>query len=144
MMQRPVVQRPEVQRQWWMAAIAAFFVLSLVFNVPRDLLYAEYGDVEVWLGFEVTGAVARWTAPIHWAMFAVGAWAFWTCKSWALPATAAYAFYVAFSHIVWNEASPNGSGWAIGLLQAAVFSIPGVGLLWLNSRTRRETSPATF
>ncbi len=144
MMQRPAVQRPEVQRQWWMAAIAAFFVLSLVFNVPRDLLYAEYGNVEVWLGFEVTGAVARWTAPIHWAMFAVGAWAFWTCKSWALPATAAYAFYVAFSHIVWNEASPNGSGWAIGLLQAAVFSIPGVGLLWLNSRTRRESSPATF
>jgi len=138
------MQRPVVQRQWWMAAIAAFFVLSLVFNVPRDLLYAEHGNVEVWLGFEVTGAVARWTAPIHWAMFAVGAWAFWTCKSWALPATAAYAFYVAFSHIVWNEASPNGSGWAIGLLQAAVFSIPGVGLLWLNSRTRRETSPATF
>ena len=139
-----MMQRPVVQRQWWMAAIAAFFVLSLVFNVPRDLLYAEHGNVEVWLGFEVTGAVARWTAPIHWAMFAVGAWAFWTCKSWALPATAAYAFYVAFSHIVWNEASPNGSGWAIGLLQAAVFSIPGVGLLWLNSRTRRETSPATF
>ncbi len=59
-------------RSWWMTAIAAFFVLSLLVNVPRDLLYPEYGNVEVWLGFEVTGAAARWTAPIHWAMFAVG------------------------------------------------------------------------
>ncbi len=57
-----------------MTAIAAFFVLSLLVNVSRDLLYPEYGNVEVWLGFEVTGAAARWTAPIHWAMFAVGAW----------------------------------------------------------------------
>ena len=63
-------------------------------------------------------------------------------KSWALPVTAAYAFYVAFSHIVWSETSPNGNGWAIGLIQAAVISIPGFGLLWLNSRSRRETSPA--
>ena len=130
-----------MQRPWWMTAIAAFFVLSVLVNVPRDLLYPEYGNVEVWLGFEVTGSAARWTAPIHWAMFAVGAWAFWTCKSWAVPATATYAFYVACSHIVRSETSPNGNGWAIGLIQAAVISIPGFGLLWLNSRSRRETSP---
>jgi hypothetical protein len=74
-----------------MAGIAAFFVLSLLLNMPRDLLYPEYGNVEVWLGFEVTGAAARWTAPIHWAMFAVGVWAFWTCRPWALPVAAAYA-----------------------------------------------------
>ncbi len=129
-------------RPWWTTSIAAFFVLSLLLNVPRDLLYPEYGNVEVWLGFELTGALARWTAPIHWAMFAVGAWASWTCRSWAVPATAAYAFYVACSHIVWSETSPNGNGWAIGLIQAAVISIPGFGLLWLNSRSRRETSQA--
>ncbi len=135
-----------MQRPWWMTAIAAFFVLSLLLNVSRDLLYPEYGNVEVWLGFEVTGAAAYWSAPIHWAMFAVGAWAFWTCKPWALPATAGYAFYVAFSHIVWNATSPNGGGWSAGLLQAALFSLPGFGLLWLHSRlhsrTRREASAA--
>ncbi len=119
-------------RPWWTTSIAAFFVLSLLLNVPRDLFYPEYGNVEVWLGFEVTGAAARWTAPIHWAMFAVGAWASWTCKAWAVPATAVYAFYVAFSHLVWSETSPNGNGWAIGLLHAAVISIPGFGLLWLK------------
>ncbi len=131
-----------MQRPWWMTAIAAFFVLSLLVNLPRDLFYPEYGNVEVWLGFEVTGAAARWTAPIHWAMFAVGAWASWACKSWALPAAAAYAFYVAVSHLVWSETSPNGDGWAVGLLHAAVISMPGFGLLWLDSRSRRETSPA--
>ncbi len=41
-----------------------------------------------------------------------------------------------------SEASPNGHGWPMGLLQAAVISLPGFALLWLNSRSRRETSPA--
>ena len=36
-----------MQRPWWMTAIAAFFVLSLLVNMPRDLLYPEYGYVEV-------------------------------------------------------------------------------------------------
>lgn len=135
-------QIPPVRRRpWWMTAIAAFFALSLLFNALRDLLCPEYGNVEVWLGLEVTGAPARWTAPVHWAMFATGAWAFWTCRSWALPVAAAYAFTVAFSHIVWSETSPNGSGWPIGVLHAAAISIPGFGLLWLDSRRRRQTSP---
>jgi hypothetical protein len=121
-----------------MTALAVFCAGTVLFLVPRDLFFAETRDVEVWLGFEVRGAAALVTAPLHWAIFAVGAWGFWRSRPWILPGAAAYAFYVALSHLIWSEASPNGNGWPIGLLQALVLSAPGVLLL----RARRRTPPA--
>jgi hypothetical protein len=121
-----------------MTAMAAFCAATVLFLVPRDLFFAETRDVEVWLGFEVRGAAARLTAPLHWAIFGVGAWAFWTARPWILPAAAAYAFYVALSHLVWSEASPNGRGWPAGLLQAAALSLPGVMLLLAHRARRRD------
>ena len=112
-----------------MTALAAFCLLTLGFLVPRDLLLAHTRDVEVWLGFELHGAAARWSAPVHWAIFALGAWGFWRARPWVVSAAAVYCFYVALSHLIWSEASPNGQGWRIGLVQAALFSLPGVALL---------------
>lgn len=120
-----------------MTALALFCVLTIAVIAPRDLFLAKTRDVEVWLGFEVRGIWARLTAPLHWAIFAVGAWAFWRQRPWIVPAAAGYAFYVALSHLVWSEVSPNGQGWAIGLLQAALLSIPGV-LLWRAHRAQRR------
>jgi hypothetical protein len=121
-----------------MTALALFCVGTVLFLVPRDLCFPETRDVEVWLGFEVRGAAALLTAPLHWAIFAVGAWGFWSCRPWILPAAAAYVFYVALSHLIWSEASPSGNGWPAGLLQALAISIPGVLLL----RARRAGRPA--
>jgi len=120
-------------RPWWMTALAVFCLASVVFLVPRDLFVAHTRDVEVWLGFEVRGTPALLTAPIHWAVFLIGAWGFWFRRPWILPCAAAYTFYIALSHLIWNEASPNGHGWPAGLAQALAFSVPGV-LLW---RARR-------
>jgi hypothetical protein len=122
------------RRPWWMTGLAAFCLLTVVFLVPRDLFVAETRDVEVWLGFEVRGRAALLTAPLHWAIFAVGAWAFWTRRPWIVPAAAGYVFYVALSHLVWSEASPHGNGWRIGLAQAAALSLPG----WLLLHARRR------
>jgi hypothetical protein len=119
-----------------MTALAVFCAATVLFLVPRDLFFAETRDVEVWFGFELRGIAALATAPLHWALFAVGAWGFWRCRPWVVPAAAGYVFYVALSHLVWSEASPNGSGWRIGLLQALAISLPGVLLL----RARRPTS----
>lgn len=121
-----------------MTALALFCAFSVVFLVVRDLSVPEVRDVEVWLGFEVRGRAALATAPFHWAIFAVGAWAFWTRRAWVVPWAAAYVFYVAASHIVWSEASPHGNGWPIGLAQAAAISVPGF-LLW---RARRPRQPS--
>lgn len=124
-------------RPWWMTALALFCALTVVYTVVRDLFVPEVRDVEVWLGFEVRGRAALATAPLHWAIFAGGAWAFWTRRLWVVPWAAAYVFYVAVSHIVWSEASPHGNGWPIGLAQAAAISIPGVLLM----RARRPRAP---
>ena len=65
------------------------------FLIWRDLFDPMASAVEVWGGFELHGAAARWSAPIHWLIFALGAWGFWRARPWIVPAAAAYAFYVA-------------------------------------------------
>jgi len=112
--------------------MAIICLAALLIGIPRDLFFAETRQVEVWLGFEITGWAAILSAPLHWAIFGVGAWAFWTQRSWVVTWAAAYFFYVALSHLLWSEASPNGRGWPIGVVQALVFS--SVGLLLLRAR----------
>jgi hypothetical protein len=119
-----------------MTALASVCLIAFLINVPRDLFFAETREVEVWLGFEIRGWVALLTAPFHWAIFAVGAWAFWTRRSWVVPWAAGYVFYVAISHLIWSEASPNGRGWLIGLAQAIGFSIVGLLLLRAGARLK--------
>jgi hypothetical protein len=118
-----------------MTALAIFCLVTVAFLVPRDLFVASARDVEVWFGFELHGRAAQLTAPLHWAIFALGAYGFWCQRPWIVPAAAAYAFYIAGSHLVWSEVSPNGHGWLAGLAQALLLSIPGVLLL----RARRAT-----
>jgi hypothetical protein len=120
-----------------MTALAVICMLAVAISIPRDLFFPASRDLEVWLGFEVTGWAAWLTAPIHWAVFAAGAWGFWRCRPWVLPWAAAYLFYAAISHLVWSEASPNGRGWPIGLAQAAAISAVA-GFLLRASRSRRS------
>jgi|SRR5262245_2355900 len=117
------------ERPRWMTALAVFCALTVVFLAGRDLCVPSVGDVEVWLGFELHGRAARLTAPLHWAIFAGFAWGFWRAKPWIRPAASAYLFYVALSHLIWSEASPNGQGWPMGLLQAAGISLLALGML---------------
>ena len=120
-----------------MTALAIFCLAAVVFLVPRDLFVAHARDVEVWFGFELRGTPARLTAPVHWVIFLAGAWGFWFERPWIRPCAAAYAFYIAFCHLVWNEVSPNGSGWFAGVAEAVAFSVPGVLLLHAHRRARR-------
>ena len=121
-----------------MTALALLCLLVLVINIPRDLFFAETREVEVWFGFEVTGWIAILSAPLHWLIFGVGAWAFWTGRAWVVRWAAVYLFYVALSHLVWSEASPNGRGWPIGLVQAVGISIFAFLLLRARRRLPRD------
>ena len=112
-----------------MTALALFCAATVVFLAVRDVFVPQVRDVEVWFGFELRGAAARLTAPLHWAIFALGAWGFWRARPEIVPAAAGYIFYVALSHLIWNEVSPNGHGWIAGLAQAAAISVPGILLL---------------
>jgi hypothetical protein len=120
-----------------MTALALFCLASVVFLVPRDLFLSHTRDVEVWFGWEVRGAAALLTAPLHWLLFLAGAWGFWWQRPWILPAASAYAFYIAFCHLVWNQVSPNGSGWPAGIAEAMAFSVPGVVLFGAHRRSAR-------
>lgn len=117
------------RRPWWMTAAAVYALGTLVATSSGDLFVQKARDVEVWLGFEVTGPLALATAPIHWAIFATFAWAFWTRRMWIVPWAAAYVFYAALSHFVWSVASVHGRGWMIGAAEAAAISAVGVLLL---------------
>jgi hypothetical protein len=119
-----------------MTAIAGFCLATVVFLISRDLFVPEVRDVEVWLGFEIRGTAALLTAPLHWALFSLAAWGAWHNRRWLLPGAAGYVFYIALSHLIWNEVSPNGEGWRVGLYQAAAISVPGAVLLRLHRRTR--------
>ena len=112
--------------------LALVCAATVPFLAVRDLLLPEIRDVEVWLGFELRGHAALLTAPLHWAIFAFGAFAFWRAKPWIWTAAAGYVVYVAASHLIWSEASPNGRGWPAGLAQAAALSLVAVLLLWMR------------
>lgn len=105
---------------------------TLIIAVTSDVFFAGARGTEVWFGFELTGPLALLTAPLHWIIFAVGAWALWTQRPWALSAFAGYLFYSAFSHLVWSEASAHGRGWQVGVLQA--IAISAMALLVLRVR----------
>jgi len=126
-------------RPLWMTIWALICAAGLVASASADLFLAESRSVEVWLGFETRGWVALATAPIHWAIFGVGAWAFWTQRAWIARWAAAYTFYVALSYVIWSEVNPNGRGWPIGLLQAAAISTVAILLL----RAARGTNGST-
>ncbi|HXK25611.1 MAG TPA: hypothetical protein VMS55_23280 [Myxococcota bacterium] len=81
--------------------MAVFCALTVVFLAYRDLFVPHVRDVEVWGGFELHGAAARWSAPLHWLIFATGAWGFWRARPWIRPAAVTYTVYVALSHVIW-------------------------------------------
>ena len=118
--------------------MALFCAATVVFTASRDLALPHVRDVEVWAGFELRGAWALATAPVHWAVFAAGAWGFWRLRPWIWPWASVYACYVAASHLVWNLVSPSGGGTLAGLWQLALFSLPGCLLWW----ARPSSSPS--
>jgi len=122
-------------RPHWMTGMAALCALGTGWLIFRDLTLPEVRNVEVWLGFELHGRAALLTAPLHWAILATGAWAYFTQRRWIALATALYLHYVALSHLIWSEASDNGRGWPTGLLQAAAFSALAIPFWWKH-RTR--------
>jgi hypothetical protein len=123
-----------IERPSWATALSLFCFATVVFLVYGDLFVPGVHEVEVWLGFELTGIAAWLTAPLHWALYALAAWGYWHGRPWVWPWASVYAFIVAVSHLVWNGINPAGEGWTQGLLQLALFSLPAVALLWARPK----------
>jgi len=128
------------RRPWWMNGLFAFCVYMTFVYLPFDLFWKPVEqDEEVWFGITLHGWPAKLTAPIHWAIYAAGAFGFWKMRPWMWPWAAVYAAQVCVAMLVWNLLDPRGGGWLAGLIAAAVFLVPTVAL-W-RARDRFTHAP---
>lgn len=129
------------RRPWWMNALFAFCVYMALVYVPFDLFWKRVAtDEEVWFGYLLRGWAAKLTEPLHWAIYAGGAYGFWKMRPWMWPWAAVYSAQVSLGMLVWNLRDARGRGWTGGVVAALVFLIPTVAL-W-KARTRFRAAPA--
>ena len=114
--------------------------------LPFDIFLKPVAtDREVWFGVALSGWWAKATEPLHWIIYALGAWGFWRMHRWMWPWAALYTAQIAIGMLVWNVLDPRGRGWLGGVLVAAIFMVPTAALwrakpLFLG-RSRRPVGP---
>lgn len=116
------------------------FCLYMTFiYLPFDLFIKPVAvDREVWFGFMLTGWAAKLTAPLHWAIYAAGAYGFWKMKPWMWPWASLYVAQIAFGMGVWSLLDPRGGPW-VGAVSVAVMAVPAIAL-WRSRPVFRESA----
>ncbi len=111
------------QRPWWMNGLMVFCAYMAIVYMPWDFFVKPVGrDAEAWFGFLLHGWWAKLTEPLHWAIYAAGAYGFWRLRAWMWPWAALYAAQVTIGMFVWNVAYVGGPrGWFVGLLSVVPF-----------------------
>lgn len=116
------------RRPWWMNLVWIFCLYMTFIYLPFDLFFKPVAeDQEVWFGYLLTGWAAKLTEPLHWAIYAAGAYGFWKMKSWMWPWAGVYVTQVAFGMLVWNLLDERG-GVLPGVLAMLIFLVPAVAL----------------
>ena len=91
------------RRPWWMNVLWGFCLYMTFIYLPYDLFFKPVAeDEEVWFGFVLHGWAAKLTAPLHWLIYAAGAYGFWKMARWMWPWAALYLAQVAIAMLVWN------------------------------------------
>ena len=117
------------RRPWWMNALLAFCLYMALIYMPYDIFFKPVAaDEEVWFGFKLEGWAAKLTAPLHWLIYAAGAWGIWHMRRWMWPWGSLYLAQVTIAMLVWNVIDPNGGGWIAGLVAAALFAVPTIAM----------------
>ncbi len=128
------------QRPWWMNALMLFCAYMAFVYMPWDFLVKPAAhDEEVWFGIILRGWAAKLTEPLHWAIYAAGAYGFWRMRPWMWPWAAVYAAQVAVAMLVWPVLYVGG---ARGFLLGAVALVPFGALTWALWRARESFSGA--
>ena len=84
------------QRPWWMNALMIFCAYMALVHMPWDVFVKPVErDAEAWFGFLLRGRWAKLTEPLHWAIYAAGAYGFWRMRNWMWPWAPLYAAQVA-------------------------------------------------
>jgi short-subunit dehydrogenase len=124
------------RRPWWMNFLLLICFVRAAFVIPSDFFFTPVAFAEeVWFGILFTGWAAKLTEPLHWAIFAAGAYGFWRMSPWMWPWAAVYTAQVAFSSLVWSIFHVGGlGGWALGLVTGLLVGLLAFAL-W-NARDR--------
>ena len=110
-------------RPVWMTGVMLFCFYMTFIYMPFDMFIKPVEqDEEVWFGFVLHGWYAKATEPLHWAIYAAGAWGFYHMRAWMTPWAALYTMQVAIAMLVFSGTDPRGAGWVPGLIHAAVFT----------------------
>lgn len=122
------IQSQWARRPWWMNLMFALCLYMAFVRVPIDLVFTPVErDQEVGFGIVLRGIWAKATEPLHWAVYAAGAWGFWKLRPWMWPWAAVYAAQIAMGTIIWNYHDPRGNA-GIGAMLGAAFLIPTIAL----------------
>ncbi len=125
------------RRPWWMNGLLAFCLFMTFVYMPFDLFWKSIAtDEEVWFGLMLHGWAAKLTEPLHWAVYAAGAYGFWKMRPWMWPWAAVYSAQISIGMLVWSLRDPRGRGWIGGAVAALVFLIPAVALWQARARFR--------
>src|SRR5690349_80396 len=109
------------ERPWWMNVLMVFCAYMALVHIPVDFFLKPLAqDGEAWFGFVLHGWAAKLTEPLHWAIYAAGAYGFWRMRSWMWPWAALYMAQVAFGSFVWSVVYWRGwAGWFCGIVALA-------------------------
>ncbi len=126
------------KRPWWMNLMFGFCLYMTFIYLPFDMFLKPVAqDEEIWFGIVLHGWFAKATEPLHWAIYAAGAYGFGKMSAWMWPWAAVYVAQVAIAMFVWNVLYGAGRVWTAGAVSAIVFLIPTVAL-W---RARKHFQP---
>jgi short-subunit dehydrogenase len=118
-------------RPWWMNLLMIFSAYMALIYVPWDLFVKPVAeDEEVWFGIMFHGWAAKAAAPLHWAVYAAGAYGFRKMRSWMWPWASVYAAQVAVGMLVWSVVYGGGGavGWLLGLAALVPFAVISAAL----------------
>jgi hypothetical protein len=121
-------------RPWWMNILMLVSGFLAYVYVPWDFFFKPVAvDHEAWFGILLTGWAAKLTEPLHFFIYAAGAYGVWRMRPWMWPGAAAWTAQLAFGMLVWPIVYRGGvGGWALGLAGGAIFG--GVAWALYNAR----------
>ena len=124
------------RRPGWMNVLLGFCAYMTFVYMPFDFFWKPVArDQEVWFGVVLTGLAAKATEPLHWALYAAGAYGFWHMRAWMWPWAALYAGQVAIAMALWPILHFGGfKGVAMGAVSFVPFAAIAAAL-W-NARDR--------